>query len=361
MIALPTTPKQRPSLWQPLQPTVRASKRYTITDTLGIGPNGPPGSTVTFDGATFTLVNPAVAAATQQRLDRSRRSTSGSTTRPERSRRSRRHRQPVGRSSVSFTDGTDVPGPSTAAAIASANGSVGTAPTQGNAIVRRRRLRVLRSKWPVHQHFVDRKRTRGRRCVRHRRQLETPDVPTSTRPVPRRRSFQGNLLDGNAVGQERRQQRASCRRRAPSHWASGRTPALEGAYGANVLTQNGYAAGTLTNITIGDGRYGQRLVHQRPEQDDRAARGRALPKRGRPLAGRQQPVRGDGQLRTWPKSESANSGVFGAIQSGALEQSNVNLATEFTNLIVAQRAFEANTRGITTADQNLETVINLRA
>ena len=57
----------------------------------------------------------------------------------------------------------------------------------------------------------------------------------------------------------------------------------------------------------------------------------------------------------------AGTGTFGTIQSGALEQSNVSLASEFTNLIVAQRAFEANTRGITTADQNLQTVINLRA
>ena len=47
--------------------------------------------------------------------------------------------------------------------------------------------------------------------------------------------------------------------------------------------------------------------------------------------------------------------------SGSLEQSNVNLGDQFTKLIVAQRAFEANSRGITTADQNLITLINLRA
>jgi flagellar hook protein FlgE len=39
----------------------------------------------------------------------------------------------------------------------------------------------------------------------------------------------------------------------------------------------------------------------------------------------------------------------------------VSLADEFTKMIVAQRAFEANTRGISTADQNMQTVINIRA
>jgi flagellar hook protein FlgE len=55
------------------------------------------------------------------------------------------------------------------------------------------------------------------------------------------------------------------------------------------------------------------------------------------------------------------TGRFGAIVSGALEESNVSLADEFTKMIVAQRAFEANTRGISTADQNLMTVMNIRA
>jgi flagellar hook protein FlgE len=69
--------------------------------------------------------------------------------------------------------------------------------------------------------------------------------------------------------------------------------------------------------------------------------------------------------------QSANSGLpqigtgaqgrFGAVIAGSLEQSNVSLADEFTKMIVAQRAFEANTRGISTADQNLQTVLNIRA
>jgi flagellar hook protein FlgE len=47
---------------------------------------------------------------------------------------------------------------------------------------------------------------------------------------------------------------------------------------------------------------------------------------------------------------TAGSGALGSITSGALESSNVDLTTEFTNLITAQRAFEANSKVITTMD-----------
>ena len=51
---------------------------------------------------------------------------------------------------------------------------------------------------------------------------------------------------------------------------------------------------------------------------------------------------------------------FGSIDSGSLEQSNVSIASEFTKMIMAQRAFEANGKSITTADQDLQTVIGLK-
>jgi flagellar hook protein FlgE len=44
----------------------------------------------------------------------------------------------------------------------------------------------------------------------------------------------------------------------------------------------------------------------------------------------------------------AGTGGRGTIQDNALEQSNVNISTEFSNLIVAQRAFEANSKTVTT-------------
>lgn len=48
------------------------------------------------------------------------------------------------------------------------------------------------------------------------------------------------------------------------------------------------------------------------------------------------------------------------IVSGALEMSNVDLAEEFTDMIVAQRGFQANTRIITTSDEILQELVNLK-
>ncbi len=69
-------------------------------------------------------------------------------------------------------------------------------------------------------------------------------------------------------------------------------------------------------------------------------------------------------------AESANSGgaIIGfsgtsnqsTITPGALESSNVDLSEEFTNMIIAQRGFQANARVITTADEMLTELVNLK-
>jgi flagellar hook protein FlgE len=53
----------------------------------------------------------------------------------------------------------------------------------------------------------------------------------------------------------------------------------------------------------------------------------------------------------------AGNGI--SLVTGALETSNVDLAREFTNLVVAQRAFQANSRVVTTADQVMQELVNL--
>lgn len=68
-------------------------------------------------------------------------------------------------------------------------------------------------------------------------------------------------------------------------------------------------------------------------------------------------------------TQTANSGDFRAVVPGAeagslasntLEMSNVDLSTEFTNMIVFQRGFQANSRTITTADEMLQELVNLK-
>lgn len=51
---------------------------------------------------------------------------------------------------------------------------------------------------------------------------------------------------------------------------------------------------------------------------------------------------------------------LGSVQSSELEMSNVDLADEFTEMIVAQRAFQANTKIITTSDDILQELVNLK-
>ena len=53
-------------------------------------------------------------------------------------------------------------------------------------------------------------------------------------------------------------------------------------------------------------------------------------------------------------------GIQSTMTSGALEMSNVDLAQEFTNMIVTQRGFQANSRVISVADQMMEELVNLK-
>ncbi|MEX2462210.1 MAG: flagellar basal body rod protein FlgG [Paenibacillaceae bacterium] len=50
----------------------------------------------------------------------------------------------------------------------------------------------------------------------------------------------------------------------------------------------------------------------------------------------------------------------GAIVSGQLEMSNVDLTSEFTEMIIAQRGFQSNSRIITTSDEILQEIVNLK-
>jgi len=68
-------------------------------------------------------------------------------------------------------------------------------------------------------------------------------------------------------------------------------------------------------------------------------------------------------------TQTANSGEFqavapdttaGALVSNTLEMSNVDLSTEFTNMIITQRGFQANSKTINTTDEMLQELVNLK-
>jgi flagellar hook protein FlgE len=74
---------------------------------------------------------------------------------------------------------------------------------------------------------------------------------------------------------------------------------------------------------------------------------------------------GNSSFRVGDNSGAAMVGLAGVagrgvLNSGALEMSNVDLAEEFTGLIVAQRGFQANSRVITASDEILQDLVNLK-
>jgi flagellar hook protein FlgE len=60
-----------------------------------------------------------------------------------------------------------------------------------------------------------------------------------------------------------------------------------------------------------------------------------------------------------PSIGTAGTGGRGSVSGSSLEQSNVDIATEFTNLIISQRGYQANSRIITTTDELYQEAINL--
>jgi len=61
-----------------------------------------------------------------------------------------------------------------------------------------------------------------------------------------------------------------------------------------------------------------------------------------------------------PQTLVANTNGYGIVRQGVLEMSNVDLANEFTELIVTSRSYQANSRTITTSDEMLQELINLK-
>jgi flagellar hook protein FlgE len=124
-------------------------------------------------------------------------------------------------------------------------------------------------------------------------------------------------------------------------------------------SQDGYASGDLAGVSVdGNGivrgvyTNGQKLaVGQLTIAKFRANEGLGRAGHNLWIATRES---GDAALGV------ASSGGRGAVSSGALEQSNVDLATQFVDLIAHQRAFAANSKTITTADEMLQEVVNLK-
>ena len=130
-------------------------------------------------------------------------------------------------------------------------------------------------------------------------------------------------------------------------------------FGVTDLSQDGYAPGQLSGITIeGDG-----IVMARYSNGQSKPAGQIELANFRNPQGL-QPMGGNVWSRTYTSGEPVlgvpSEGNMGTLQSGALEESNVDLTAELVNMITAQRVYQANAQTIKTQDQVLQTLVNLR-
>ena len=134
---------------------------------------------------------------------------------------------------------------------------------------------------------------------------------------------------------------------------SGGTPAITQQAAASATTettQNGYAAGTLTSYSVlSDG-----TVQGQFSNNQTLALGQVAVASFANNQGLTQTA-GNNYQATFASGSAvvgqAGEGGDGTITGGSVEQSNVNLSTEFANLIVAQQGYEANAKVLTTLDQ----------
>jgi len=121
----------------------------------------------------------------------------------------------------------------------------------------------------------------------------------------------------------------------------------------NQLSQNGYAAGQLQSVAV--------------DSQDRIvgtfSNGQTIPLAQITLASFNgenalQPLNGGAYAAT-PESGAPNFSATGKIVGSSLEASNVDIATQFSQLIVAQQAYSANARVMSTADQMIQSLLQV--
>ncbi|MGZ4992721.1 MAG: flagellar hook-basal body complex protein [Methylobacter sp.] len=127
-------------------------------------------------------------------------------------------------------------------------------------------------------------------------------------------------------------------------------------FSVNGLTQDGLAAGNLTGIDVD----GTGVVFARYSNGGSKVLGQVALARFQ----NNQSLAKEGDT-TWAATSNSGAAIygaggdnnFGAIQSSALEGSNVDLSSELVKLIVAQQAYQANSQTITTEKSLLETIL----
>lgn len=145
----------------------------------------------------------------------------------------------------------------------------------------------------------------------------------------------------------------------PVEFDFGDTSQFGSKFAINSLRDDGYAAGVLTGFNIGsDGSIVVSYSNDVTRVEGQLALAAFTNPQGLASIGDNKwaATADSGQAL----NGTAQSGTFGALRSGALEDSNVDLTAELVNMMTAQRSYQANAQTIKTQDQVFSTLVNLR-
>jgi flagellar hook protein FlgE len=130
-------------------------------------------------------------------------------------------------------------------------------------------------------------------------------------------------------------------------------------FGVTDLKQDGYAPGQLSGLSIED----NGIVMATYSNGQSKPAGQMELANFRNAQGL-KPMGGNNWTRSYESGDPIlgvpSEGNMGVLQSGALEESNVDLTAELVNMMTAQRTYQANAQTIKTQDQVLQTLVNLR-
>jgi len=130
-------------------------------------------------------------------------------------------------------------------------------------------------------------------------------------------------------------------------------------YSTNGLNQNGFPVGNLTGINID----GKGVIFATFSNGDSQIMGKVVTARFQNQQGLNKTGNTD-----WTQSIRSGEAIygeatvssFGSITSGALENSNVDIAAQLINMIIAQQTYQANAQSITTENTMTQAILNIR-
>lgn len=130
-------------------------------------------------------------------------------------------------------------------------------------------------------------------------------------------------------------------------------------FSVNELTQDGYTSGRVTGFNVSaDGTIVARYSNGQTRPQGQVMLANFNNPNGlQPLGSN---MWGESAASGQPVPGAPGSSKLGVLQSGALEDSNVDLTAELVDMITAQRVYQANAQTIKTQDSVLQTIVNLR-